>query len=146
MTSDTQDKSAVNEKIVEAAEVELGEATLLAFLRSELALHRTLLAWIRTALALMAAGIAYDKGFRFLHAERLAEGTAWSQNAHVVGITVIGISTVLLALVTVSYFLEIRAIAAARNGGVAKAVPTLLAALLVIVLGCTVLAVLVVTG
>jgi len=145
MTKDNRNNS-VNETIVEAAELELSEATALALLRSELALQRTLLAWVRTTLALMAAGIAYDKGFQYLHDLRLEAGTAWVQSAHVVGITVIGISTALLILVSCSYIIGMRSLTSTRTGSIAKMLPTLLAALLVIVVGACVLIVLVVTG
>ena len=146
MPSAKRSSSAVNAKIVEAAEIEVDEAVWLAITRTELALHRTLMAWIRTALALMAAGIAYDKGFRFLHEARIEAGTAWVQSAHVAGITVVGVSTLLLVLVTISYFMSIRSLAASRRSGIAQALPTVLAALLVIVLGCCILTVLVVTS
>jgi len=146
MSTAKRNIGAVNEKIVEAAEIELDEAVQLAITRTELACQRTLMAWIRTALALMAAGIAYDKGFRFLHEARLEEGTAWVQSAHVVGITVTGVSTLLLALVTISYFLSIRSLAASRRSGIVQALPTVVAALLVIVLGCCILTVLVITS
>jgi inner membrane protein YidH len=146
MASDKQDNSVANEKIVETAETELDAAVELAFTRTELAFDRTLLAWIRTALTLMAAGIAYDKGFQLLHEARLEEGTAWVRSAHVVGIALTAASTLLLIVVTVNYFMNVRALAAFRRRGIAQALPTVLAALLVILLGCSVLTVLVATS
>ena len=62
------------------------------------------------------------------------------------GITVTGVSTLLLALVTISYFLSIRSLAASRRSGIVQALPTVVAALLVIVLGCCILTVLVITS
>ena len=146
MASDERYKRAVNEAIVEAAESELDAALELALTRTQLSFHRTLLAWIRTALTLMAAGIAYDKGFQLLHEARLEEGRAWVRSAHFVGITLTAASTLLLIVVTVNYFMNIRALAASRRRGIAQTLPTVLAALLVVVLGCSVLTVLVVTS
>ncbi len=146
MASDKRYQRAVNEEVIEAAEIELDAALELALTRTELSFHRTLLAWIRTALTLMAAGVAYDKGFQLWHEARLEEGKAWVRSAHFVGITLTAVSTLLLILVTIDYFMSIRALAASRHRGIAQALPSILAALLVIVLGCSVLTVLVVTS
>ncbi len=146
MASDKSDNRMLTEQVVEAAETELDATLNLAFTRTWLAFDRTLLAWIRTALTLMAAGIAYDKGFRFLHEERLEAGTAWVRSAHIVGISVTGAVTLLLAAVTVYHFMSVRSLVASRRGGISQALPTILAALLVILLGCSVFVVLVVTS
>ena len=125
--------------------MELDAAVELAFMRTELASDRTLLAWVRTALTLMAAGIAYDKGFRLLHDERLAAGTAWCEaptlpaswlwrqaqccwhcdHAHV-------------RIVARWPLLDVMASV--------RAVPALLAAVLVLLLGCAVVVFLLATG
>lgn len=139
-------QNAVNEQVAEAAEVELDAAVELSFLRTELASDRTLLAWVRTALTLMAAGIAYDKGFRLLHDERLAAGTAFVRSANFAGVLVAGASTALLAIATVRHVMIARSLATARHRGVGGAIPTLLAAVLVILLGCAVIVFLLATG
>ncbi len=145
MPVDKRYQNAMNEQVVEAAESELDAALDLAFTRTELASDRTLLAWIRTALTLMAAGVAYDKGFRLLHQERLAEGTAWVTSAHFGGILVTVASTLLLAFATVKHFVLARALAAARHSGLGRAIPTLLGAVVVIALGCALVTILLTT-
>lgn len=146
MPVDKRYRSAADEQVVEAAEVELDAALQLAFTRTELASDRTLLAWIRTALTLMAAGIAYDKGFRLLHDQRLAAGVALVRSANFAGMLLAGISTVLLAIATVRHMMIARSLAGGRRGGMGGAVPTLLAAIVVILLGCAVVVFLLVTG
>jgi putative membrane protein len=139
-------ENAANERVVEAAEVELDAALELSFTRTELASDRTLLAWIRTALTLMAAGIAYDKGFRLLHDERLAAGTALVRSANFAGMLLAGASTLLLAIATVRHVMIARSLAGGRGRGMGGAIPTLLAAVLVILLGCAVIVFLLATG
>jgi putative membrane protein len=139
-------ENAVNEHMVEAAEIELDAALELSFTRTELASDRTLLAWIRTTLALMAAGIAYDKGFRLLHDQRVVAGTAWVRSANFAGVLVSAISTVLLVIATVRHIIIARSLAGARHRGIGAAIPTLLAAAVVILLGCAVVAFLLATG
>jgi len=139
-------RNAIGEQVAEVAEVELDAALELSFQRTELASDRTLLAWIRTSLALMAAGIAYDKGFRLLHDERLSAGTALVRSANFAGMLVAGISTVLLALATVRHVMIARSLAGTRGGGMGRAIPTLLGAVVVILLGCAVVTFLVMTG
>ena len=145
MPVDKHYQNAVSERLAEAAELELDAALELALTRTELASDRTLLAWIRTALTLMAAGIAYDKGFRLLHDERLAEGTAWVRSAHSAGILVTITSTLLLALATFKHFRLARSLAATRRSGLGQAIPSLLGAVVVIALGCAVATVLITT-
>jgi putative membrane protein len=146
MPADKPYRSATNEVVAEATESELDTALELSFTRTELASDRTLLAWIRTALTLMAAGVAYDKGFRLLHDERLAEGTAWVRSANFAGVLVTAASTVLLAMATVRHLMIARSLAGARQRGMGGAIPTLLAAGLVILLGCAVIVFLLATG
>jgi putative membrane protein len=110
--------------------------------RTLLASERTLLAWVRTALSLMAAGVAFDKGVRLLHEARVLEGTALVQGAHVVGMTLTGAIVVLLTIVMWNHVRSARAItriAGPRSSGVT---PALLAAGLVVVVGCAALAIL----
>ena len=139
-------KNPINERVLETAEVELDATLELAFMRTELTSDNTLLAWVRTALALMAAGIAYDRGFRLLHYERLAAGTAWVRSANFAGILVTGISVVLLTIATVRHVRIARSLAGVRHSGIGRALPSLLAAVLVVLLGCGVFAFLVATG
>ena len=139
-------KRTINEKAVETAEVELDIALDLAFTRTELTSDNTLLAWVRTALAMMAAGIAYDKAFLLLHDERLAAGTAWVRSANFAGILVTGISIVLLAIATVRHLRIARSLAGARRRSIRGSATSLLAAMLVILMGCGVFVFLVVTG
>jgi len=149
MATGNQFKNAVNDGVVEAveaAEGELSAALDLAVIRTELASDRTLLAWIRTALTLMAAGIAYDKGFRLLHDQRVVAGNAWVHSANFAGILVTGASTVLLVIATLRHVMIARSLADARRRGIGRAVPSLLAAALVILLGCAVIVFLLATG
>jgi putative membrane protein len=145
MPVDKRYASSLSKQVVQAAESELDEALELAFTRTELASDRTLLAWIRTALTLMAAGIAYDKGFRLLHERRLAEGTAWVTSAHFAGVLVTIASTLLLAMATVRHLVLCRHLAGARSKSLGWAMPSLLGAMLVIGLGCAVAVILITT-
>jgi uncharacterized membrane protein YidH (DUF202 family) len=146
MPVDKPYKPAIHEQLVESAEVELDTALALAFTRTELTSDNTLLAWVRTALAMMAAGIAYDKAFLLLHDERLAAGTAWVRSANFAGILVTGISVVLLVIATVRHLRIARSLAEARRRGIGGSATSLLAAILVILMGCAVFVFLVVTG
>ncbi len=146
MAADKRHENLINEQVVEAAETELDTAVELSFTRTELASDRTLLAWIRTALTLMAAGIAYDKGFRLLHNERLAAGTALVRSANFAGVLLSGASTVLLAIATARHIMIARWLARGRRRGIGGALPTLLAAGLVVLLGCAVIVFLLATG
>lgn len=139
-------KNPINEQVVEAAEVELDTALELAFTRTELTSDNTLLAWVRTALAMMAAGIAYDKAMLLLHEERVAAGTAWVRSANFAGILVTGISVVLLVIATVRHLRIARSLAEARRKGIGGSATSLLAAILVILMGCGVFVFLLVTG
>src|SRR5687767_1640202 len=68
--------------------------------RTQLALERTHLAWIRTMFTLMTAGLAIDKGFAFIHQQRVASGTAFITNAHFIGLTLTCVGTILLIFAT----------------------------------------------
>jgi uncharacterized membrane protein YidH (DUF202 family) len=93
----------------------------LAAQRTRLAWNRTLLARIRTAVSLMAAGVAFDKGIRFMHDVRATAetawltGTAWVHSAHFVGISLTGASTLLLAMVVWNDLRGVRVLAGTRN-------------------------------
>lgn len=139
-------KRTISQKVVETAETELDTALQLAFTRTELTSDNTLLAWVRTALALMAAGIAYDKAISLLHSERLAAGTAWVRSANFAGILVTGISVVLLTIATLRHLRIARSLAVDRHRGIGGSATSLLAAILVILMGCGVFVFLVVTG
>lgn len=117
----------------------------LAVQRTELACGRTLLAWIRTTFGLMAAGVAFDKGASLLHEAHLAAGTAWVRTGHFVGLTVTGASIVLLAIATWDYIVAMRKLARMQGLLPPRFTPALVAAILVIVLGCAALYVLAVS-
>lgn len=118
----------------------------LAAMRTQLAWDRTLLAWVRTVLSLMAAGVAFDKGIRLLHERRMEAGTALMRGAHVVGIGLTSIATLLLAIVCWSYLQDINAIARSTMHDRVPVTPTLLGAMVTILLGCATLIVLVMTN
>jgi uncharacterized membrane protein YidH (DUF202 family) len=65
----------------------------LAVQRTELALDRTQLAWARTVMALIGAGVALDKGLKYLHEDRVFTGEAWVRNGHLSGLTLTAVST-----------------------------------------------------
>ena len=58
-----------------------------------------------------------------LHEARLEAGTAWVRSAHLVGITLTAASTLLLIVVTVNYFMNVRSLAAFRRRGIAQGFP-----------------------
>lgn len=108
----------------------------LAVQRTQLACDRTLLAWIRTSFALITAGVAFDKGAQWLHEARIAAGTEWVRTGHLVGLTMTGVSVLLLVLVTWDYLLAIRALARVSHSKPPRVTPALVASAVVIVLGC----------
>lgn len=116
--------------------------------RTQLAWDRTLLAWIRTAVSLMAAGVAFDKGVLFLHEARVTggrawlNGTAWVHSAHFVGISLTGASTLLLAVVAWNHLSAVRILAGTRHRSPPRVTAASAVAILVVMLGCAVLAVL----
>ena len=110
--------------------------------RTQLAWDRTLLAWVRTALSLLAAGVAFDKGIKFLHEAREAAGTAWLHSAHVVGLTVASVSTLLLAIVVWHHLRAVRELAGTRHRDPPRVTTASVVGVLVVILGCAVLVVL----
>ena len=124
----------------------------LAAQRTQLAWDRTLLAWIRTALSLMASGVALDKGIQFLHERRLAAGTAWVNQAawvhgaHIVGISLTAISTLLLAIVAWNHLSGIRELAGTRHRNPPRVTTASVAAVIVVIFGCAVVAVLIMSS
>ena len=75
----------------------------LAVERTELALERTHLAWIRTTFSIMTAGIAIDKGFAYIHEQRVQKDMAMVQNAHFVGLFLTSFGTILLLVETLQF-------------------------------------------
>jgi len=131
------------ENNVRADEREIDPRIDLAVQRTELAWDRTLLAWIRTALSLMASGVAFDKGTQLMHQARLIAGTAWVRSGHFVGLSLTGVSTLLLVAVTWNHMQGLRAIARMNGRTPPRVTAAELAAVLVILLGGAVMAVLV---
>ena len=114
----------------------------LAVLRSELAWERTLLAWVRAVLTLMGAGVVFDKGAQLLHEARLAAGTALLVSGHLIGLSLTGVSTVLLVVVCLQYWKSRRALARIKGSRIPRSPAALLASILVVALGCAVFVVL----
>ena len=114
----------------------------LAVLRSELAWDRTLLAWVRTVIGLIGAGVGFDKLAQYLHQARLEAGTAIVRNGHLVGLSLTGISTVLLMMACLQYWQSRRGLAQIKGSRQARMPAAMLAAIVVIVLGCSVFVVL----
>ena len=123
-------------------EAEVDPRVDLAALRTELGWERTLLAWMRTALSLTGAGIAFDKGTRLLHQERVLAGTAIVRNGHLVGLTLTAVSTLLLAAITGQFLLSLRALSQIRGAKPPRFRPAILGSGLVILLGIAVFVVL----
>jgi putative membrane protein len=110
----------------------------LAVKRTELAWDRTLLAWLRTTTALIAAGAAFDKGAQWLHEARLAAGTAFIRNGHLVGLSLTSASTVLLLFVCWQYWGDARELTAIKGSRPARVPSASIACRLVIFLGAAV--------
>jgi putative membrane protein len=122
------------------------QRTQLAAIRTVLALDRTLLAWVRTALSLMAGGVAFDQGSRLLHDERLKAGTALVRSGHFVGIGVTVISTVLIALAILAFLKDLPVATALLQRRPSRIPPSLISAVLVMILGILTSVVLTITG
>ena len=110
----------------------------LAVKRTELGWDRTLLSWLRTTTALIAAGAAFDKGAQWLHEARLAAGTAFVHNGHLVGLSLTGASTVLLLFVTLQYWRDARELAAFKGSQRTRVMYPMFACALVLCLGTAV--------
>jgi putative membrane protein len=123
----------------------LDPKTQLAAMRTMLALDRTLLAWVRTALSLIAAGVAFDKGTRLLHENRLKEGSALIHTSHAVGLGISATCTVLVGLATWVYLKDLRSIASMFQERPPRLSSALIAAILVMIFGVLVIVVLIAT-
>jgi putative membrane protein len=130
----------------QAAEQDTDPRVDLAVQRTELAEDRTLLAWIRTTIGLMGAGVAFDKGAQFLHEERLASGAAFVKNSHLVGLTLTAASTLLLLFVLLQYRKSMERLSHIKGGAWPGFSPSMLAAVLLILLGIGVFALLIAKG
>jgi putative membrane protein len=118
----------------------------LAVQRTELAEDRTVLAWLRTAIGLMGAGVAFDKGTQLLHEQRLAAGNALVDTSHLAGLSLTAISTLLLILVLWQYRSRLRELARIKGVTVPAFSPTVVASVLVILLGIGVFVVLMISN
>ncbi len=101
------DNAAVRSK----AELESDPRLDLAVERTELALERTHLAWIRTMFTLITAGIAIDKGFAYIHEQRMAIGVAMVKNAHFIGLTLTLTGTVILLIEAIQFIIRSKQLA-----------------------------------
>src|SRR5215471_8622710 len=110
----------------------------LALKRTELAWDRTLLSWLRTTIALIVAGTAFDKGAQWLHEARLAAGSAFVRNGHLVGLSITAASIVLLAFVCWQYWMDARELASIKGSRPARMPPALIACALLVFLGVAV--------
>jgi putative membrane protein len=77
----------------------------LAAERTELALERTHLAWIRTVIGMIVSGFALDNLMEIIHSARLEAGTAWFRHAHLTGIILTMLGTLVMAFETI-YFVK----------------------------------------
>jgi putative membrane protein len=123
------------------SERELDPRIDLAVRRTELAEQRTLLAWLRTAIALMGAGVAFDKGAQLFHQSRLETGTAIVRNGHLVGLSLTITSTLLLVVVLWQYLKALSNLAKTAGRSGPQFPPTVVATVLVILLGIAVVVV-----
>ena len=103
--------------------------------RTELALDRTQLAWMLTAFTLITAGLAIDKVAAALHEARGLAGTNWLNGSHVMGIGLTVAATVFLAIASVVYYQQARALARLMGAEPPLLPLALLVSLLVILLG-----------
>lgn len=115
----------------------------LALQRTALAWDRTLLSWVRTTLALMGAGIVLAKGAQVLHQAKVLARVEDVRSGHWLGLSLTGISTVLLVIVCGQYVGTARALARTQGSRRPRFPAALLAALLTVLLGCAVFAVLI---
>lgn len=122
----------------EQAEQAVDPRVDLAVKRTRLAWDRTLLSWLRTTIALIVAGTAFDKGAQWLHEARLASGSAFVRNGHLVGLSLTAASIVLLFFVCWQYWSDIRELAAIEGSRQARVPAALIACGLLIVLGAAV--------
>jgi putative membrane protein len=132
-------QSAISEEAIDSA-------TDLAVERTQLAHERTHLAWIRTMFTLMTVGLALDKGFAYIHEQRMASGTAFSKNAHVIGLTLTTAGTILLLIGTIQFVKRTRQLAKMRKRKFYSIPAAGILSCLVILLGLTLTALIIITG
>ena len=124
----------------ERIERDVDRSLELAALRTQLSWDRTLLAWVRTSLTLMGAAVAFAKGAQLLHEAKVLAGVEMVRSGHLLGLTLTGVSTLLLSVVCWQYVAGMRALSRIKSTRIVT--PTLLVSLLVVLLGCGVFAVL----
>jgi len=107
----------------------------LAIERTELALERTQLAWMRTVLGFIGSGIALDKGVEAMHKTRLETGNALFNSAHVIGISLSVVGTLLMLIVTFFYLHRSRALSRMKGTKPVRLTPGTLGSMLIILLG-----------
>jgi putative membrane protein len=107
----------------------------LAVERTELALERTHLAWIRTLFTLITAGIAIDKGIEFIHERRVLSGDAMIESAHIIGITLTSIGSIMLLLQSVTYMIRSYQLARMKKGRFHYITTTIFLSFIVFLLG-----------
>lgn len=96
------DKS--EDEIRRQAEMDVDPRIDLAVERTELALERTHLAWIRTVVGLIVSGFALDKLYEVVHAARLASGQALIKQAHMVGLSLTIVGTLIMLAETIYFY------------------------------------------
>ncbi len=117
----------------------------LAVERTQLALERTHLAWIRTMFTLMTAGVAIDKGFAYIHEKRMVSGTAFVNNAHVIGLTLSSVGTILLLFGTIQFIRRNRELVNMKNGKFILVTAAAILSSIVILLGLSLTLLMIIT-
>lgn len=117
------------------AEMDVDPRIDLAVERTELALERTHLAWIRTVVGLIVSGFALDKLFEVVHAARLASGEALIKQAHVVGVSLTIVGTLIMLAETIYFYKRTRILKQMRGANTVFFPSGLIVSILIFLIG-----------
>jgi len=88
------------------------DRTDVAMMRTRWAAERTLMAWVRTSLSMISFGFSILKFFEFLKESGTTSGMFHVRGAHNVGLTLIGIGTVILIPAVVQHWRSVKELSA----------------------------------
>jgi putative membrane protein len=129
------EKKITDPSVRRDVEKEVDPRVDLAVERTELALERTQLAWVRTLLSMIGGGFVIDKAMVAVHQARLESGRALVKNAHLTGLVITGLGTLFMVMVTISYGIRAKKLAAMKGAKKSFLAPGFLLSVFTICIG-----------